>query len=165
MLMTWTNSVQRRNEAGQTLIEILIAVAVVMLVLVAIVSRVVDAVANANFARNQVMATRFAQEGIEWTRSQRDRLGWAGFVTALDGDPVTYCVLDLASNPQLEAMTPGVCSGTISGTLFSREVEIDFTDVPDPEGDFVRVEVRVVWQDRIGTHASTLGTILSRWTK
>lgn len=157
---------QRETDTqGQTLIEILVAVAVVVLVLVAVVSRAVDAVANANFSRNQVMATRFSQEGIEWTRSQRDRLGWYEFVTALDADPVTYCVLDLTTNPRLETLTPGLCSGTIPGTLFTREVEIDLTDVPDPEGDFVEVTVRVAWQDRIGDHTSTLATNLSNWRK
>ncbi|MCH7951466.1 hypothetical protein IH980_01835 [Patescibacteria group bacterium] len=152
----------RRN--GQMLIEILIAIAVVVLVLVAVVSRVVEAVRNANFARNQVLATRFAQEGIEWTRSQRDRLGWTDFVTALDGNPVTYCVLDLSSN--IEVLSAGSCTGTISGTIFDREIVIDFVNDSDPDAeDYVDVTSTVSWQDRVGTHDSTLVTRLSKWNK
>jgi type II secretory pathway pseudopilin PulG len=157
---------QKLKKNGQTLIEILIAIAVVVLVLVAVVSRVVDAVGNANFARNQLLSTRFAQEGIEWTRSQRDRLGWDEFVFALDSDPVTYCVLDLSTNPNLEDLTSGTCAGVIPGTLFDREIDIDYTDVGDPSiGDYVEVTVAVSWQDRIGDHSTVLSTRLSDWTK
>ena len=159
------NRIHDRSEHGQTLIEILVAVAVVVLVLVAIVSRVVDAVSNANFSRSQVMSTRFSQEGIEWSRSQRDRLGWQNFVAALDGNPVTYCLSDVTSNPQLETLLPGSCTTTIAGTLFTREVNFAYTDVPDPDGDLVQVTAQVTWEDRIGDHATTLSTVLSRWKK
>lgn len=154
-----------KSQRGQTLIEILIALAVVVLVLVAVVSRVVESVRNANFARNQLLATRFAQEGIEWTRSQRDRLGWFGFVSALDNDPVTYCILDLFSNPLLEDLTDGSCAGTIPGTVFGREILIDYEDLPSPELDYVDVRVTVSWQDQIGDHTSELSTRLSQWHK
>lgn len=151
------------SDSGQTLVEILVAIAVIILVLVAVVSRAVDSVRNSIFSRDQVLATRFAQEGIEWARSQRDRLGWGEFTLALDGDPVTYCVLNLASN--LETLSPVGCADPIPGTIFLREVSFDYEAVADPSGDYADVTAVVSWTDRTGTHASTLGTRLSQWIK
>ena len=152
-----------RGESGQTLVEILVAIAMVVLVLVAVVGRSVDSVRNSIFSRNEILATRFAQEGIEWDRSQRDRLGWNAFVAALDSNPVTYCVLDLSQ--KIEDLTSGACTGTISGTVFTREVSLNYQDEPNPNGDFVDVTVTVSWTDRIGDHTSNLGTRLSQWIK
>jgi type II secretory pathway pseudopilin PulG len=161
-------------ENGQAMIEILVAIAVVVLVLVAVVSRVVESVANATFARNQLLATRFAQEGIEWTRSQRDRMGWTAFEDRLlaDGDPVTYCVSDLSEDltcledSSCVSLSKDPCSGTIAGTVFDREIEIDHSNSGNPDiGNYVDVTVTVSWQDRIGDHTSQLGTRLSRWTR
>jgi type II secretory pathway pseudopilin PulG len=152
-----------RGESGQTLVEILVAIAMVVLVLVAVVGRSVDSVRNSIFSRNEILATRFAQEGIEWGRSQRDRLGWNAFVAALDSYPVTYCVLDLSQ--KIEDLTSGACTGTISGTVFTREVSLSYQDEASPLGDYIDLSVTVNWTDRIGDHTSNLGTRLSQWIK
>ena len=154
---------RKSGDAGQTLVEILVAVAMVVLVLVAVVGRSVDSVRNSIFSRNQILATRFAQEGVEWTRSQRDRLGWNALVSALDSDPVTYCVLALTDS--IENLTSGTCSSVILGTIFNREVFIDYEDEPNPPGDYVDITVTVSWSDQVGDHASELGTRLSQWDK
>lgn len=154
-----------REESGQTLIEILIAVVIVVLVLVAVVSRVVDAVGSTNFARNQLLATRFAQEGIEWARSQRDGLGWFAFANEVSSDP-TFCLPNL--DDSITALAAGTCSAgqTISLTLFEREISFDYRSVGIPdEGDYVDVSVTVSWEDRVGTHQSLLNTRLSRWSR
>lgn len=152
---------KRLLKNGQTLIEILIAVAIVVLVLVAVVSRVVEAVSSANFARNQTLATRFAQEGVEWARSQRDTLGWASFSPYILGTK-TYCLPDLSQN--FKDLTAVSCSpgATIPGTIFLREIQFIYT-APGGQEPYVNVKVTVSWQDRVGGHQSVLATRLSRW--
>lgn len=151
----------RFEKNGQMMIEILVAVAVMVLVLVAIVSRVVDAVSNANYARNQLLATRFAQEGVEWARSQRDQLGWAAFENLVSSDP-TYCVSDINVN----LGSPVSCGpgDEITGTVFLREVSFDY-NLGGGVGPYADINVVVSWDDRVGTHQSDLNTRLSKWSK
>ncbi len=151
---------------GQTLVEVLVAIAIVTLVLVAIVSRSVEAVRNANYARNQVLATRFAQEGIEWARRERDRMSWANYTAALDAADVTYCVPDVLTG-DIEVLTGGACNnGTpadfIAGTIFLRDVRFQLQT--PASGEFVEVAVSVTWEDSIGPHAAQLHTNLSEWS-
>jgi len=153
---------ERLLKNGQTLIEILIAVAIVVLVLVAVVSRVVEAVSSANFARNQALATRFAQEGIEWARSQRDLLGWSGLAVYISGNQ-TYCVPNLSLS--IKNITAGSCSptGMIPGTIFLREVAFVYSAPGGGAMPFANVTATVSWQDRVGWHRSTQATRLSSW--
>src|SRR4030042_3024845 len=88
---------KRRLQAqtGQSMVEILIAMTVVTIVMVAMVSRAVEAVKSAQFARNKSLATRYAQEGVEWMRSERDQ-SWSEMAALLtDGVLEEYCVPDV----------------------------------------------------------------------
>lgn len=155
------------KEKGQTLIEILVAVAIITVAMVAVVARTVEAVRNANFARNQSLATRFAQEGVEWARIQRDSLRWSNFEAVIQSaSPVTYCVPDL----ELELADvisvncdPASEADNIAGTVFDRQVSFNFVEDLTGNGDYVEVEVIVNWQDSIGGHRSKLDTRLSEW--
>ena len=158
---------QKQNNSGQTLIEIMVAIAIITMVLLAVVSRSVEAVRNANFARNQSLATRFAQEGVEWVRIQRDRLRWGGLEAALSLNPAVYCL------PVLDQPITGLSIGTacdinldsdnIPGTIFDRQVTINYFTGAVGEGDYIEIEVSVSWQDSIGTHESLMETRLSEW--
>lgn len=150
-----------RQKNGQTMVEMLVAVAIVVLVLVTVVSRVVAAVASANFARNQALSTRFSQEGLEWARSQRDSLGWVGFSPYISSSP-TYCVPDLSLG--IGALTSGTCltTATIPGTIFLREVRFIYA-APGGQEPYTDIISTVSWRDRVGWHRSTLTTRLTRW--
>lgn len=157
------------SESGQTLVEILFALAVIALVLVAVVSRVSESVGKANFARNQLLATRFAQEGIEWARSQRDQLPWDADGSIPDFsdyiDATTYCLVSL--NDNIDSLAPAACSSsqTIPGTPFFREVSfVSELSPPPTEGPYTDVTVTVTWTDRVGDHQSNLMTRLSKWS-
>lgn len=53
---------------GQTLIEVIVALSVVMLILAAISIAVTASVSNSSFIKNQNLASKYAQEGIEHIR-------------------------------------------------------------------------------------------------
>lgn len=61
------------TEKGQTLMELVVVVAVIVVVVGALVFATIASLRNANFAKNQAQATKLAQEGIERVRSGRDR--------------------------------------------------------------------------------------------
>ncbi len=62
-----------KSEGGQTLLELVVVVAVSVLVVGALVFTVIASLRNAGFAKNQAQATKLAQEGIELVRTGRDR--------------------------------------------------------------------------------------------
>lgn len=61
------------NEKGQTLIELVVVIAVSVIVVGALVFAIIASLRNASFSKNQAQATKLAQEGIERTRLGRDR--------------------------------------------------------------------------------------------
>lgn len=73
--------------SGQTLIEVLIALAVIAVVISAVTVIVTSALNNAQFSTKQNLATKFAQEGAELVRSLRDN-NYASFQSASG----TYCI-------------------------------------------------------------------------
>ena len=150
-------------QQGQTLLEVMVAFAVVTMILVAIVSRGAESIRSAAFARSQVKATRYAQEGVEWVREQRDKMGWTNFEDEIAPGPVTYCVPKVSS--LLSSLSPAFCGAgdEIDGTIFSREVEFDY-NAADASGEaFIEVLVTVTWEDSIGTHDVKYNTNLSKW--
>lgn len=61
------------NNKGQSLMEVVVATAVGVLVVMALVFATIFSLRNANFAKNSAQATKLAQEGIEMVRLGRDR--------------------------------------------------------------------------------------------
>ncbi|MBI1919209.1 hypothetical protein HYS29_01330 [Candidatus Microgenomates bacterium] len=72
---------------GQTLIEVLLALGTAVVVLSATVVAVLAALNNAQFSKNQSLATQYAQEGMEVMRKMRNS-NWSAF-NDLSG---SYCL-------------------------------------------------------------------------
>lgn len=132
---------------GQTLFEVVAIVAIVAILVTSIVSVVAVSVRNSRFSKTQAEASRWAQEGMEWVRQQRDT-NWSEF-SQKSGD---YCMQNLN-------WTPGRCAetATIANTSFVRNVTIT------PSGADYQVDVIVSWKDSNGSHQSRLTTVLTNW--
>lgn len=159
------NSVKFKFERGQSLLELLISFTIVTIVLVAVVSRATDAARSAAFARNEVLAARFAQEGVEWTRAQRDIMGWEAFETLItaSGTTVFYCVLDIQT--AITALATGTCASgsVITGTIFNRNIRFDHFTGGANEENYVTLRVTVNWSDSAGNHNAEYFSRLSDW--
>lgn len=117
------------NRRGSTLIEVVIAIAVISIALVAIVASAVIVVRTQRYSAAQHQATAYTQESLEWVRKMRDTLGWATFFADLQADnPVapTYCLDTLPATTtafeNLSSSSP--CATSITGTIFTRSVQI-----------------------------------------
>lgn len=62
----------QKNKFGQSLFELVVAIGIVGLVLVAIVSVATISVRNTTFSKEQSLASRYTQQAMEWLRGQRD---------------------------------------------------------------------------------------------
>jgi Tfp pilus assembly protein PilV len=139
---------------GQSLFEVVVALAVSALIIVALVSVVSNSIQNSTFSKNKALAATYAQEATEWLRGQRDS------DTAAFGSNVLtpiWCFQNLNWN------TPGACTddSKINGTPFIRQG----TFVVDTSSGktIVQTDVTVSWTDSQGLHQVTSATNFSDW--
>ena len=130
------------NQEGQSLIEVVIALAVAVLVLLALVGITISSINNASFSRNQSLATKYAKQVMEEIRNHRETVPWADFV-----GPTNDCTSNLGITfvPPSQ-LDPAPANPKITCTCLDNSCNI---------------RVEVVWTDSKGTHTSDLSTILT----
>lgn len=162
------------SEKGQTLLELLAVISVMVIVVTALVFATISSLRNSQFAQNQNQATKLSQEGLEKLRSLRDR-NLPGSVDYTKADsthtssfsdlwPITFtcptsCYFFLNSGNT--TLTGGTATNfeTVS-TIFKRQFQIE--DVPGLGATQKKVTSTVQWTDYSGTHQSVLTTILRK---
>lgn len=139
---------------GQSLFEVVVALAVSALVIVALVSLVSSSIRNATFSKNKASATNYTQEATEWLRGQRDE-NVSDFIDKTLTS--SWCLNNLDWN------APGACpsQAVISGTIFKRQA--GFTTNVLGGKEIVEATIIVSWEDAQGTHAVESITNFSDW--
>jgi Tfp pilus assembly protein PilV len=141
------------SSSGTTLIEVLIATAVVVLVLVALSSTMAVVLRNQRDSANQQQATKYGQEAVEWMRKFRDTVGWTTFYqTVSPGSPVSKCMLaaplttDVAGYQNTTYIKNAACGATdyITGDTNNFQRNITITSAG---GNDVIVVAVVSWND------------------
>lgn len=151
--------IHKKNN-GQSLFEVVFAMTIISLVLLAIVLLSTVSVRNNIYSKNKSLATQYGQEGMEWLRHIRDESGgWSYLLIKSDGgDGKTWCFNDLNETPPLSGV--GHCNNsTISGTDFVREVNL----VKNATEDIITARVVVMWSDAQGQHQSDVITSFTNW--
>ena len=147
---------RRINQEGQSLFEIMLALAVSTLIIVAIVSLASNAIRNTTYSRNKTLATRFSQEATEWLRGERD----ADF-TVFE----TRALIPLYCLPSLSWATSsiGSCSSgqEIVNSIFRREVTFATSLVNGKT--LIQAGIKVYWTDGQGQHEVRSVTNFSDW--
>lgn len=72
------------SQKGQTLIEVLAGLSLILIVVTALIGMGVVALKTSTAARNRTVAAKLANEGMEIARSVRDQSGLAAVVNAND---------------------------------------------------------------------------------
>lgn len=142
-------------QQGQSLFEVVVALAIVTLVLIAMVALTAFSIRNTTFSKNKTLATRLAQETIEWLRGERDQ-DWQQFKEK--AAVPFWCLKGLTwEAPETVA---GQCreGDFIPDSIFTREVH--FTDVSD---DSIEARVILYWTDGGGYHEVASSTIFTNW--
>lgn len=119
---------------GQSIIEVVVALSLVVLIIVGLVKVSVSSINNTAFARDQRAATKYAQEGIENARQCKEE------------NEVAFWN---KSCPELAAPT---------NTKFTRQ--ITYTQIEEGK---MQVDAVVNWTDGRGQHESNLTTYLTKW--
>ena len=145
----------KEYNSGQSLFEVVLALGMATLIMVALVALASSSIKNSGYAKNKTYATRHTQEVMEWLRGQRDG-DWDVFSANLNFCPTPPHVQCLET---LVWGNCGTCSDTeFIDTIFKREVS--FSDI---EVDSVTVEITTYWTDSQGIHEVRNSTILTDW--
>lgn len=134
---------------GQSLFEVVLALFVITMIIVGVVVVSTNSISNSLFSRNKTLAARYAQEGIEWLRLEKERDFSALSVFA---NTQTYCLNNLSFT------NLGACNGSefITGTEFEREVS--FTKLSENSKTIIEATVKTYWIDSKGYHESKSST-------
>lgn len=157
---------------GQSLLELVIVMAVAITVIGALTVVTISSLRNANLSKSELQATKYAQEGIEKIRSIRDR---NGTVNTNFGTPTNKFSQLWGIQLNTTLCTPQPCNFlldslntlTQNNTAFenlsgSFERRIKITDESSSYQNQKTVTVLVNWIDFSGSHESHLTTILRK---
>lgn len=156
-----------KNNSGQTLIEVIIAIGLVVLVLVTLVSALTLGIRNNEYAKNQALAKNRVREATEWIRSVREQMGWDSFyawaVELNGGQPATICVktIPLTLTETLQFTNQPCLSLDIMPGTNGFYRNMTFT-IPG-SGDEVDVNTEVSWQSGTKTLKSSSVVNLKKW--
>lgn len=161
------------HNSGQSLIEVLVALSLAVLAIGALVTVTMTSVKNAQFSKNQTQAEKYAQEGMEWARLQKENLLWTGtgnFFSRSGSEisPNKYCL-----NTFPVGAWSGACAvGTvIPQTIFMRELSMKTLTTLTNCGNIISGKepilavVTVSWPDSSGSHATIRETCFTNWEK
>ncbi|MDO8471014.1 MAG: prepilin-type N-terminal cleavage/methylation domain-containing protein [bacterium] len=114
-----TNNQQPTTNNGFTIVESLVAIAILVLVITGVTSAIQTGISSYIFSKNQVIAFYLAQEGFEQIRNMRDGNGlssqpWLTDISADSSNPCYFgnaCIVDpVNSNVPIRcASGPGNC--------------------------------------------------------
>lgn len=149
-----------KNKNGQTLVEAVVALGIAAVVITALVAVTTLSVSRVQYVKEQTRVRHYAQEGMEWLRSQKNS-DWTTFSSHAGANPTwdTWCLNDL-SWPGAS----GACAANtyITGTAYTRYVRMRTTPAGLGGGNNIEIESTVSWQEGGRTHLSQQNTYLSR---
>ncbi|MBU1127353.1 MAG: hypothetical protein ABIH88_01080 [Patescibacteria group bacterium] len=126
-----------KNEIGQGLLEVVIAIAVMIIIATALVGVVAKSIDNSTFSRNKAKASSLAQKSMEEARDLRDQ-NQAEFFT--------------------EYYASNTCTATITSGMFTIVRDCSY------DGDeTVALEIIASWTDNKGEHETKINTQLTNW--
>lgn len=151
-----------KKEGGQSMFEVVVAIAISALIIVTIVSLVSNSIRNAVFSRNNSQAASYGQEATEWLRTERDN-DIATFITKVSAEApatTTYCLAELS----WPAQPSSFCDSTfITGTEFSRKAVFSVRFDPVSGKTVIEADIGVSWTDAQGLHQVTNATSFTDW--
>ncbi len=142
------------NMKGQTIVEVVVALAAGIVVLSALTLMMLSSLNNASEGSSRTIATQYAQDGLETIRNIKDT-NWNQLVLLSNNANNTYC---MASSCSSLTLTSGSCGPKLSTcglnlSNFSRQVDIKANDAkcipqnPVPGKNFIRAVVTVSYSD------------------
>ena len=144
-----------RKSSGQSLVEVVVTLAIASLVVVALVFGATIGIRNVQFSRNQSRAMELNREASEWLRVEK-RISWSQLWSkGSDGEGTTYCFSGLNFNKKR-----GCYSDELIDSKFTREGVLKQLGSED---DKLEITITTNWEDASGDHNETITTYLTKY--
>lgn len=141
----------KKNSRGQTLVEVIVAIGVVVLLVTGLIVGTSVSLKASQYGKMRSLGTQYAQEAVEATRNLRDS-GWNTFATYGGLQPISWCLNKAGVWTQMV----GACLPNIDN-FYTRVVTFTWDD---PR---MNVDVAVTWVDGAKTYSSSLSTFFTQW--
>ncbi len=157
----------KKKQAGQTIIEIIVATGIVALVMTSIVALVSVSIKGASEAKSKAIATKYDQEVMEFFREQRSLLGWESFLAVFpqSGSKTTYCFATLpATTLAFTQMIASPCSNAYVDPMkiFTRQADVQVNTVNGQK--VVDVTAYVTWMDGVHLRNFSIAQQFFQWS-
>jgi len=152
-------------KSGQSIIEVVIATTLISIGIIAALSLTNQSQKSSNYAKMLDTANSYNNQLADYLRNQKNIIGWGNLIEKLTSDSsggyAYYCYNTLSENEDFLEKTIGPCDGssTLSGTVFSREVEFDARSL---DSGILPVKITTSWEEKT-TRSATLNLELSQW--
>lgn len=179
---TDNNRIKGLRRQGFTLLETIVAIAILSLAIMGPLELAVRSIGMAGVSRNQIVAFYLAQDAMEYVKNVRDTnfltLG-ANWLDGLDKcRGVSSCYVDVTADPDVSV---NACAGAgncpilkydnsnhrydydidSENTIFTRTVKI--TDPIGINPDEAKVQVTVSWKEKTGQKGFTIEDNIFNW--
>lgn len=156
---------------GTSIIEIVVAAALISVAIISALSLANNSQKENKYSRSLAEATKYATQGADWMRTQRDYIGWSTIRSKALADDVsniaTYCLNTLyalpatESDPDFTDLTAGNCAPTeyIANTLFQRQMTIDTSD---EISGILKITLNITWLETSSRQATVIME-LTKW--
>lgn len=144
----------KQKKLGQSLVEVVVSVAISALIIVALLIGAVIGIRNVQFSRNQSRAMELNREVSEWLRAER-KFSWSQLWSRGSAGGVTYCFkgLNFSKSSSCSSEDEDKIDGKFTREGFLRQEDSD------------KLEVTIItsWQDPMGEHIETITTYLTKY--
>lgn len=147
---------KRRWSFGFSLIEVLVFVSVVSLFFVSASAVVAIILRNMKTDEHKILGTRYAEEAVEWLRSEKET-DWNAFTArASSGIGTDYCIATLAWS------TPPPCGYNLDN-FYKRTLNLVSLTSSDGFKYQVNAKIVVEWSEAGKIYTIPIDTVLSIW--
>lgn len=147
-------------QSGQTLLEVVVVIAVVAVVLTGLISSVTAALRYGQSSQFRSQGVKLAQESLELARKIRDASGWDAFALYGSTNSGQWC-LD-STGTFTAAPSGGDCPITTGSTIW-RQVTFAYDTTTDPANPRMKITGTVTWGLRNAQSTVVLSTYLTQW--
>ena len=122
----------KKLKSGQTIVEVMVALGMATIALVALAQIASKSVANSGLAKRQTKASYLASQIVENIKLKKSLLGWTGFKTLLPSG--THCFGFSASTFD---------SGCTAVEEFTNTITVSYSGTPETAD----ITVKVIWNE------------------
>ena len=140
----------KHQQRGQSLVEVMAALAVLVIVILALTRVVITSIRNTNFAKDRALATKYAQEAMETVRRHHEENNWPQFIADCNAHSISFDPLPAPFTLEIPDC----------------HLPCDFPPCSQPctsgDDDICEVAIVVTWQDGSVARQSNLTSQFSR---